>query len=126
MMFPRSPFPNKPTMPNPNLLSTEEANRLSSLEAASEPGQRSRLDLQLDAIQRSVDADSDAQINHWFTHHPPSAEQIGQYHAVREAGRQFALTLRAMCPPSADRSAAIRKARDAVMTANAAIACGGR
>jgi hypothetical protein len=32
----------------------------------------------------------------------------------------------ALTPPSADQTAAIRKVREAVFTANAAIACGGR
>ena len=48
------------------------------------------------------------------------------YEALREAGRQFALVIIALTPPSPDQSAAIRKVREAVMTANAAIACGGR
>ena len=66
------------------------------------------------------------QIDNWFTHHPPTAEQVGLYERIREEGQRFALLLIALIPPSADRTVAIRKIREAVMTANAAIACGGR
>jgi len=38
---------------------------------------------------------------------------------------ELALVILEHTPPSADQSAAIRKVREAVMTANASIACGG-
>jgi hypothetical protein len=63
----------------------------------------------------------------WFTHHPPkNDEQIQGYVQIRNAGHDFARTIVANCPPSADTTAAVRKVREAVMTANAAIACEGR
>jgi hypothetical protein len=65
------------------------------------------------------------QVEHWFTHHPPTPEQLPKYEAIREAGRRLANAIVTNAPPSADRSAAIRSVRDAVMTANAAIACSG-
>ena len=43
--------------------------------------------------------------------------------AVEVLNRAFAETVLVCAPPSADQSAAIRKIREAVMTANAAIAC---
>ena len=61
----------------------------------------------------------------WFTHHAPTPEQAGQYQSLREAGLRFAQVILKTTPPSADQTTAIRKVREAVMTANAAIACGG-
>lgn len=67
------------------------------------------------------------QLDNWFTHHPPQdLTTINAYHAIREAGRQLALTILEHAPAGADQAAAIRKVRDAVMTANAAIACEGK
>lgn len=59
-----------------------------------------------------------------FSYHPPKGDQIERYQRLREAGREFAQVILDCTPPSADQSAAIRKVREAVMTANAAIACG--
>ena len=64
------------------------------------------------------------QIDHWFTYHAPTgAGQLAQYQKLREAGKALALAILDSCPPGADASAAIRKVREAVMTANQAIAC---
>ena len=63
------------------------------------------------------------EIENYFTHHPPTPAQVAQYEVIREAGKAFADCVRVYTPPSADQSAAIRKIREAVMTANAAIAC---
>ena len=66
-------------------------------------------------------------IQHWFTYHPPTGpEQIDAYKRVRDAGMAFGLIIAENTPSSADQSAALRKVREAVMTANAAIACGGK
>jgi hypothetical protein len=48
------------------------------------------------------------------------------YALIRRGALMFARTVVLLCPPSADRTAALRKVREAVMTANAAIACGGK
>ena len=64
-------------------------------------------------------------IENWFTYHSPTPGQIPQYTEIRDAGKAFAAVVFKHCPDSADRTAAIRKIREAVMTANAAIACGG-
>lgn len=67
------------------------------------------------------------QIDNWFTHHPPqNLTTINQYHAIREAGKALAYAILDNAPAGADQTAAIRKVREAVMTANAAIACEGR
>lgn len=65
------------------------------------------------------------QVENWFTYHAPASEQLPNYQAIREAGRRLAIAIIANAPASADRTAAIRRVREAVMTANAAIACGG-
>lgn len=65
-------------------------------------------------------------VDNWFTYHSPTPDQLPKYAAIREAGRQLAITILNNCPASADSSAAVRKVREAVMTANAAIACGGQ
>lgn len=68
--------------------------------------------------------DYDEELENWFTHHPPqNDEQIAKYQRVREAGKFAAYVIRNNTPRSADQTAALRKLREAVMTANAAIAC---
>lgn len=69
---------------------------------------------------------SDAQLDNWFSYHAPTPDQIPQFQAIRMAGEHLAKTIRDNAPPSADVSAAVRHVREAVMTANAAIACGGK
>lgn len=64
-------------------------------------------------------------LNHIFTYHAPEGDQPRQYEALREAAKEFAQCIMDVVPPCADRSAAIRKVREAVMTANAAIALKG-
>jgi len=66
-------------------------------------------------------------INAWFTYHPPQNEsEKEKYEKLRNGAKAFAEIILATTPPSADQTAAIRKVREAVMTANAAIACDGR
>ena len=69
---------------------------------------------------------TDAELDTWFTYHPPSKVQQEQYQALRDGARQFAQIIKDNTPPSPDQTTAIRKLREAVMTANAAIACAGR
>jgi len=66
-----------------------------------------------------------ATLDNWFTHHPPTDDEIKAYEAIRVAGRILAETIVKHTQASADQSAAVRKVREAVFTANAAIACGG-
>ena len=66
---------------------------------------------------------SDADLDNWFTYHAPAPGQPARYLAIREAGKAFAKAIRDNVPASDDRTAAIRKVREAVMTANQAIAC---
>ena len=68
----------------------------------------------------------EAELDNWFTYHAPTPEQVTAYAALRAAARSFAREVVTWTPPSADQTTAIRKIREAVMTANAAIACGGK
>ena len=69
---------------------------------------------------------SQEQLDNWFTYHSPTPDQLPKYLAVREAGKAFASSIVANSPDCADTTAAVRKVREAVMTANQAIACGGK
>ena len=69
---------------------------------------------------------SDGDLENWFTHHPPTHSQVPQFGAIRAAALAFARVVVEHTPASADQTAALRKIREAVMTANASIACGGK
>lgn len=60
-----------------------------------------------------------------FTYHSPNPETMQQYETVRDAAKHLALVIWKNCPYGADRTAAIRKLRETVMTANTAIALNG-
>lgn len=66
------------------------------------------------------------QLDNWFSYHSPSSDQLVSYAKLRSAAREFAGLINDLVPESADKTAAIRKLRECVMTANAAIACGGK
>jgi len=65
-------------------------------------------------------------LEHVFTFHQATPEQIFAYERIRESARVFAADILASAPGCADRTDAIRKVREAVMIANAAIALDGR
>lgn len=61
-----------------------------------------------------------------FTYHPPTGdEQIKSYQRLREEGKRLAEAILEEVPVCGDQQAAIRKVREAVMTANAGIALMG-
>ena len=62
------------------------------------------------------------EIENYFEYHAPSEANVVSYNIIREAGKNLALTIHDQCPGSADTTAAIRKVREAVWTANSAIA----
>lgn len=66
---------------------------------------------------------TDEELYNLFSYHPPRGDQGERYILIRESARQFAQTILNHTPQSADQTAAIRKVREAMMTANAAIAC---
>jgi len=65
-------------------------------------------------------------LDNWFTYRYPREGDAKRYEEIRKEGRKFAQIIVDNTPSSADQTAAIRKIREAVMTANAAIACGGK
>ena len=66
-------------------------------------------------------------LEHLFKYHPPQGdEDVLAYQAIRNAGRHLAGIILEHTPECADQSAAIRKVREAVFTANAARALGGK
>lgn len=64
-----------------------------------------------------------ADLDNWFRYHPPAPEQIPAFQAIRDAGYQMAEVIMERVPASPDRTVAIRHIRDAVMNANASLAC---
>lgn len=63
------------------------------------------------------------EIDSWFNYHRPKGDQSERYEVIRSLAKGFAIIIVKSCPPCADRTAALRKLREVVMTANAAIAC---
>lgn len=58
-----------------------------------------------------------------FSYHPPLDSQIPKYGHIRSVGKQFAEEILRLTPKSREQTIAINKIREAVMWANAAIAC---
>ena len=65
-------------------------------------------------------------LTNWFTYHAPTADQQIAYAKLRSSALEFAKAINDLVPDCADKTAAIRRVREATMTANAAIACGGK
>lgn len=61
-----------------------------------------------------------------FNYHAPDADQKVIYEKLRSSARDFAWAIIDLTPMCADQQAAIRLVREAVMTANAAIALRGK
>lgn len=66
------------------------------------------------------------EIRDLFRYHAPSPEMTEKFLRVREAIETAALVIDAECPAGADRTAAMRKLKEAHMTANASIVLDGR
>ena len=62
------------------------------------------------------------EIGNAFTYHAPKGDQTKRYGDIREAAKQLAYVIHQCTPECADQTVAIRKVREAVMIANAAIA----
>ena len=65
-------------------------------------------------------------LDHIFTYHAPTPEKLEQYKKIRDAAKDFALVVLENTPPGADLSTCMRRIRETVMTANAAVALDGR
>ena len=70
-----------------------------------------------------VDVKAEKEILEWFIYHAPKGDQQQRYVILRDQAKDLAFTILRLVPSCADRSAAIRKLRECIMTANAAIAC---
>jgi hypothetical protein len=68
----------------------------------------------------------EAQIDDAFVYHPWTEEQVSHGVLVRTALADAVKTIVKFVPPGPDRSAAIRKIREARMDANSAITHGGK
>jgi hypothetical protein len=67
----------------------------------------------------------DEKIEEIFTYHPADADQQRSYIAIRDAAKYLAKVIVTNTIGGSDQTAAIRKLREAVMTANAAVALRG-
>jgi hypothetical protein len=65
---------------------------------------------------------SPAELDKFFTYHPPKGDQPDRYAEIRANALHMARVINENCPDGPDKSAAIRKLRECVMTANASIA----
>ena len=63
-------------------------------------------------------------LDNLFTYHAPITDQQARFQRLRLAAKNLASEILDCCPPSADRSDALRSVRNALMTANASIAIG--
>lgn len=64
-----------------------------------------------------------ADLDNVFSYHPPADQAtVERYERIRNAGHHLAQVIQEETPAGADQSAAQRKVREAVMTANAAVA----
>ena len=66
------------------------------------------------------------EIRDLFQYHAPTDDMTARFDAVRRAVTNAAIQIDEVCPAGADRTAAIRKLKEAQMTANASIVLGGR
>jgi hypothetical protein len=64
-------------------------------------------------------------IEHVFTYHQPTEASRDFYVQLRDKAMEFALLIEDLVPPSPDRTIAIRKVRESIMYANAALANNG-
>jgi hypothetical protein len=60
-----------------------------------------------------------------FTYHSPTPAQVSALANVRTSAKALAYVIDHNCPAGADRTAAMRLLREAVMTANASIVLNG-
>lgn len=65
---------------------------------------------------------TEEEIEKLFTYHAPKAGQPERYQVLRNKAKELAGVIVQVTPQGADQSAAIRKLRECIMTANASIA----
>ena len=69
-----------------------------------------------------VECMSEKDLENWVSYYVPQAGQAEKFEAIRAAGKAFAQLICDWTAPSAHQTAAVRKIREAVYTANAAMA----
>lgn len=62
-------------------------------------------------------------IDNWFTYHSPKNNQPERYEGIRSGARELAEIIRLNVPAGIERDNAFARLREAVMWANAGIAC---
>ncbi len=67
--------------------------------------------------------DIESDINNWFVYHAPQGDQLDRYVSIRDKAKELALHVLDCTPICLEQTMAIRKIREVVMMANAAIAC---
>jgi hypothetical protein len=77
-------------------------------------------------VRPGLTPDEEIALKDVFTLQAPTEAAVERMKEVRLAGLDFATIITLNCPRSADRSAALRKIRESVFTANASIALEGR
>jgi hypothetical protein len=65
----------------------------------------------------------ESRLDNWFTYHPPIRDQAERYQEIRQRGGMFVSVIEELAPDSPEKEQALTKVREAVMWANAAIAC---
>jgi hypothetical protein len=65
-------------------------------------------------------------LDHIFNFHAPTDSQHRDCDQLRASAKNFAAAIVARTPDGADQTAAVRKVREALMTANAAILLDGK
>ena len=73
-----------------------------------------------------VECMSEKDLENWVSYYVPQAGQAEKFEAIRAAATAFSQVVCDCTPPSADQTAAVRKIREAVYTANAAMADKGK
>ena len=64
-----------------------------------------------------------ADLDNWYTYHPPKPGQTDAYERIRAKGKELAELFNEVSPSCADQTAAHRELRYAIMAMNATIAC---
>lgn len=63
------------------------------------------------------------EIENMFTYHPPKGSQRERYETIRYHGKMLADVIDGHAPDSLEKDTAITRLREAIMWANASIAC---
>lgn len=76
------------------------------------------------ALAYAVAMATQAELDNWYSYHPPEVGQVEVYQAIRAKAFELAELFNEYAPASADSTYAHRSLRNTVMAMNLAIACG--